>query len=67
MVANEYGLYQCPFCPCVFCSEIDLSLHLKALISTPAPVNGNLVNEVDHKRNWERMLLSRDHEFISNG
>jgi uncharacterized C2H2 Zn-finger protein len=27
---SEEGFYRCPFCPCVFCSRIDLERHLSA-------------------------------------
>ena len=27
--------FRCPFCPCVFCTQVDLDLHLKAFGNVP--------------------------------
>jgi hypothetical protein len=35
MASNVDGLFQCPFCPCVFSSQHDLDSHLKAFGNVP--------------------------------
>jgi hypothetical protein len=42
ITASGSSVFKCPFCPCVFCSEHDLLLHLKAFGDAP------------HLLEWER-------------
>ena len=30
MCSGSHVFFQCPYCPCMFCSQHDLDLHLKA-------------------------------------
>jgi hypothetical protein len=34
-VVDSDSFFRCPFCQCVFCSEVDLDLHLKAFGNVP--------------------------------
>lgn len=35
MALKTEVVFQCPFCPCVFFSQVDLDLHLKAFGNVP--------------------------------
>lgn len=57
MVLNIDTVFRCPFCPCVFSSQVDLDLHLKAFGSVPhlCLFRGvHFLLEVDVDGKWHR-------------
>ena len=63
MVVSLDGLVRCPFCKCVFCCDSDLTLHLKAMVVSPAPVNCGLINEKDHVWCFEHTHYKLEHTY----